>query len=135
MHMYGGHLQKRNHRDEASTTCVHMQTCILRCTCTCVPAMFFTALTVRPSCWNVLPSQCNILVAVEEKLFILDQYEAILQVYTCTCTRVYMYKTIKCLYYYMCICVYCVNMYMYMYMYSLPPVSDNEQERTTITLG
>ena len=42
------------------------------------------ALTVRPSCWNVLTPQCNVLVAVEEKLYMLDQYEAILQV------RIYM---------------------------------------------
>ena len=62
----------------------------------------FTALTIRPSCWNVLTSQCNILVAVEEKLFILDQYEAILQVHV----HVYMYKTLKDLYYYICVYVH-----------------------------
>ena len=38
------------------------------------------ALTVRPNCWNVLIPQCDVLVAVEDKLFVLDQYEAILQV-------------------------------------------------------
>ncbi|CAI8030177.1 Vacuolar protein sorting-associated protein 16 homolog, partial [Geodia barretti] len=37
------------------------------------------SMTVRPNCWNVLTPQCNILVSVEEKLYILDQYEAIPQ--------------------------------------------------------
>lgn len=39
------------------------------------------ATTVRPSCWNVLTPQYNILVAVEERLYILDQHEAIPQVH------------------------------------------------------
>jgi hypothetical protein len=37
------------------------------------------SMTVRPNCWNVLTPQCNILVSVEDKLYILDQYEAIPQ--------------------------------------------------------
>ena len=39
------------------------------------------ALTVRPSCWNVLTPQCNVVVAVEDKLYVLDQFEALLQVF------------------------------------------------------
>ena len=42
--------------------------------------MYIVALTVRPSCWNILTPHCNVLVAVEDKLYVLDQYEAILQV-------------------------------------------------------
>ena len=47
--------------------------------------LLFKALTVRPSCWNVLTPQCNVLVAVEDKLYVLDQFEAILQVHDICC--------------------------------------------------
>ena len=45
------------------------------------PASFIKATVVRPSCWNVLTHQCDVLVAVDNKLYLLDQFEAIPQVY------------------------------------------------------
>ena len=55
--------------------------------CTC------SATTVKPSCWAVLPqaSQFNVLAAVEDKLYILDPFEAVQQV-----SSLEMYVTVLC---------------------------------------
>ena len=55
--------------------------------CTC------SATTVQPSCWAVLPqaSQFNVLAAVEDKLYILDPFEAVQQA-----SSLQMYVTVLC---------------------------------------
>ena len=64
-------------------------TCITLCVCiiqmTWVPIMLYSAAAVKPSCWSVLPqgSQFNVLAAVEDKLYILDPFEAVQQASIC----------------------------------------------------
>lgn len=55
--------------------------------CTC------SATTAKPSCWAVLPqaSQFNVLAAVEDKLYILDPFEAVQQA-----SSLQMYVTVLC---------------------------------------
>ena len=50
----------------------------------------YPAATVKPSCWAVLPqgSQFNVLAAVEDKLYILDPFEAVQQASLCKIFRV-----------------------------------------------
>lgn len=52
--------------------------------------MLYSAAAVKPSCWSVLPqgSQFNVLAAVEDKLYILDPFEAVQQASICKGFRI-----------------------------------------------
>lgn len=52
--------------------------------CVCMPltVIMSIAVTTKPSCWAVLPqgNQMSVIAAVEDRLFVLDAFEAVQQV-------------------------------------------------------